>query len=274
MKGVLLAFSLLAGIALAGHAMAADSCRLAYKMLPGQLWVSEMSSQYKSSTAGAEAMPATRYSVRYQVSKADKPGWVKLEARILSHSANSEGGLDYTKLTYTADMHSSGELRHITHTGSAMPKLPKEQLAAMPPQYADLMAGQDDMMAKAMQKGVLWFPELPEDKLKVGDSFDVAEKSDLGTNAMAQFQTVIKTEYTLEDVNQGLAYFSVRQHSQTKVSGMGSSSDTLTAGKADAVFDLEQGMWVEMTTKMQISSSSGGVEMGGIQVSRFRMQRQ
>jgi hypothetical protein len=89
----------------------------------------------------------------------------------------------------------------------------------------------------------------------------------------------VKTEYSLEDISQGLAYFSVRQRSQTKASGMGSGSNTRTAGKADAIFDLEQGMWVEMTTKTQVSSSMAGAaggmgNMGGLQVSRFRMRLQ
>jgi len=277
MKSIMIIAGLSAILMFTGMASAADSCRLAYKMSPDQIWVTEVVSQFKSTAAGAEAMPPTRYSVRYRVQKGGKPGWVRLQAKFISHSAHVEGGPDYTKLTYTADMHTSGELRNISHSGSAMPQLPKEQLDAMPPQFAAMMAGQGDMIAKAMQSGVFWFPEVPEDKLIIGDSFDVVKKSDAGSSSMMQMQTVMKTEYTLEDVSQGLAYFSVRQRSQSKASGMGASSNTKTAGKADAIFDLERGMWVEMTTRTQISSSfggAGGSDMGGLQVSRYRMQRQ
>jgi len=277
MKHALIAIGLILGTSIAWSACAAGSCQMSYKMQPGQIWVSEVTSQFKSTAAEAEVMPPTRFSVRYRVLKGPKQGWVKLEAKFIAHSAQVEGGPDYTKLTYTADMHRSGELRNVAHTGSAMPPLPKEQMDALPPQYAAMMAQSNDMMAKGLQTGVFWFPELPEDKLSVGDSFDDVLKSDLGSGAMMQVQTVVKTEYTLEDVSQGLAYFSVRQRSQSKVSGMGSKMDTRAVGKADAIFDLEQGMWVEMTTKTQTASSfgdAGSGGMGGLQVSRYRIQRQ
>ncbi|HKI61267.1 MAG TPA: hypothetical protein VKA31_03145 [Mariprofundaceae bacterium] len=277
MKYILLSLGWILSATIACSAGAAGSCQMSYKVQPGQIWVSEVTSQFKSTAAEAEAMPPTRFSVRYRILKGDRRGWVKVEAKFIAHSAQVEGGPDYTKLTYTADMHRSGELRNVAHTGSAMPPLPKEQMDALPPQYAAMMAQSNDMMAKGLQTGVFWFPELPENQLSVGDSFDDVQKSDLGNSAMMQVQTVVKTEYTLEDVSQGLAYFSVRQRSQSKVSGMGSKMDTRAVGKADAIFDLEQGMWVEMTTKTQTASSfgdagSGGT--GGLQVSRYRMQRQ
>lgn len=279
MRRLLIFTTLLLGLAWAGSAMAADSCSLAYKLAPGQVWLSEVVSQFKSTDADSDAMPATRYAVRYRVLKGDKPGWVKLEAKIVSHSAQGQGGIDYTKLTYTADMHSSGELRRIAHTGSAMPPMPEEQLKSMPPQYAAMMRQSADMLAKAMQQGVFWFPELPEDKLSIGDSFEVVQKSDIGSGTGMQMQTVMKSEFTLEDISEGLAYFSVRQRAQSKAGGMGGSSETRTAGKADAIFDLRQGMWVEMTVKSQSTSSYSGAggmagEMGGVQLVRYRMQLQ
>jgi hypothetical protein len=258
-------------------ALAADSCRLSYKMKPGQVWQSKVDSQFKSSAMGVESTNASSFSVRYRVMKGERKGWVKIEGRIVSHSAQSQGGVDYTKLTYMADMHTSGELRNIKHTGSAMPPIPEEQLAAMPAQYAEMMKQSGEMVAKAMQMGVFWFPELPEEKLTIGDTFEEVQKSDLGSSPMMQSQTVVKTEYTLEDVSQGLAYFSVRQRALSKISGMGSSVDSKTAGKADAIFDLEQGMWIEMIMKSKSSSSYAGMggmsgDMGGVQISRYRMQ--
>jgi len=281
MSGQLLlrAGSLLLVLLGAATATAADSCRLAYKMVPGQIWLTEVVSQFKSDDTRTEDMEPTRYTVRYRVLKGDREGWVKLEAKIVSHSAQSEGGMDYSKLTYTADMHTSGELRHVAHTGSATPPIPAEQLAQMPPEYRAMMQQSSDMVAKAMQQGVFWFPELPEEKLSLGDAFDSVQKSELGSGGMMQSQTVVKTEYTLEDVSEGLAYFSVRQRAQSKSSGMGGSSDTRVAGKADAIFDLKLGMWVEMTMKSRVDSSFGGMagmagESGGMNISRFRMQLQ
>lgn len=263
----------------AGAACAADSCRLIYKMQPGQVWQADVASQFKSTAAmGGESTNQSSFTVRYRITKGERKGWVKIEGRIVKHSAQVEGGgVDYSKLIYTADMHSSGELRDIQHSGSAMPSISEEQLAAMPPQYADMMRQSGDMMAKAMQKGVFWFPELPEDRLIVGDFFETVDKSDFGSSPMMQAQTVTKTEYTLEEVSQGLAYFSVRQRSQTKTGGMGGSMNSKMAGKADAIFDLEQGMWVEVTMKSKISSSYAGMggmsgDTGGVNISRYRMQ--
>jgi len=262
----------------ASVALAADTYRLSYKMKPGQIWQSKADSQFKSSSIGAESTNSSSFSVRYRVMKGERKGWVKIEGRIVSHSAQSQGGgVDYLKLVYTADMHTSGELRNIKHAGSAMPPIPEEQLAAMPPQYAEMMKQSGDMVAKAMQMGVFWFPELPEEKLAIGDFFEVVQKSDLGSSPMMQSQTVVKSEFTLEDISQGLAYFSVRQRVLSRTSGMGSQVDSKTAGKADAIFDLEQGMWVEMTTKSKTSSSYAGMggmsgDMGGVNISRYRMQ--
>jgi len=262
-----------------GAAVAADSCTLTYKVKPDQVWQSDVVSQFKSTAAmGGESTNQSSYTVRYRIAVGERKGWVKIEGRIVKHSAQSEGGgVDYSKLTYTADMHSSGELRNIKHSGSAMPPIPEEQLAAMPAQYAEMMRQSGDMVAKAMQMGVFWFPELPEDRLSIGDFFETTEKSDLGSSPMMQSQTVVKTEYTLEEISEGLAYFSVRSRAQTKTGGMGGSTDSKTAGKADAIFDLEQGMWVEMTMKSQTSSSYAGMggmsgEMGGVNISRYRMQ--
>lgn len=280
MNRIILSAVLLIATLFSTEAMATDSCRLGYNMQPGQVWVATVTSQSKSEAMGHESTQTNRFSIRYRVLKGKKSGWVKLEAKIINHSAQGQGGIDYTKLTFTADMHRSGELRNIAHSGSAMPPIPKEQLQAMPPQYAKMMEQSRETVAKAMEQAVFWFPELPEGRLSIGDSFDTVQRSDLGSNAMMKAQAVVKTEYTLEDISQGLAYFAVRQRAQSKTSSsMGGSSDTKTAGKADAIFDLEQGMWAEMTTKSRSTSSFAG--MGGmsgnvssVQISRYRMQLQ
>jgi|AMFO01.1.fsa_nt_gi hypothetical protein len=279
MNRLTIACALILTLSGANVAAAADSCRLAYQMQPGQVWVATVVSQNKSSAMGQESTQTNRFSIRYRVLKGDRPGWVRLQAKIIKHSAQRQGGIDYSKLTFSADMHRTGELRNMRHTGSAMPPIPEEQLRSMPPQYAEMMRQSGETVARAMQQAVFWFPELPEERLTIGDSFDDVQHSDLGSNAMMKAQTVVKTEYTLEDVSQGLAYFAVRQRAQSKTSGMGGSSDTKTAGKADAIFDLEQGMWAEMTTKSRSTSSFAGMggmsgDVSSLQVSRYRMQLQ
>ncbi|MBW1851701.1 MAG: M48 family metalloprotease [Deltaproteobacteria bacterium] len=92
----------------------------------------------------------------------------------------------------------------------------------------------------------------------------LAREQALAMGAFAQqmqaMQTVSKQVFTLEDVSKGLAYFSVRERSLTKSTAPGGGkTDTKTAGKGEAIFDLREGMWVEMTTKSRIKVKLGNI---------------
>jgi hypothetical protein len=62
-----------------------------------------------------------------------------------------------------------------------------------------------------------------------------------GMMGMGGMKSAIKLTYTLEDISDGLATFSIKQRMKMKGSGM----DMKAGGKSEAVFDIGQGMWVE-----------------------------
>jgi hypothetical protein len=197
----------------------------------------------------------------YSVSKGPKKGWVSLKARIKPQKGSSGAGqMDLSKLRFTADVHSSGEIRNIQYSGNVMPDL-GDQSDQMTPQMKAMIAQSYNMIPEAFKNAVFWFPEVPEDKLEIGDEFEVQRKMGMGGSGSAmQMETVSKQVFTLEDVSQDLAYFSVKQRSVTKTgASMGASSKTKMAGKGKAVFDLKQGMWIELTEKSKAKVQIGGV---------------
>ncbi|MDX8407611.1 MAG: hypothetical protein R8L58_04420 [Mariprofundaceae bacterium] len=248
---------------------AADSCRLSYGWKPGETWQATILSQTQASYMGNASNMKGKQQITYHISEAGKAGWVHVEARIRNKAMEDEGGMDLSKLLYSADMHRSGQLKHVKYTGSLAPPVPD----GVPEQMAAMMAQSYDMTAKTMQQGVFWFPELPEEKLELGDGFESVQKSGVDIPGMMKMQTVTKLEYTLEDIDHGLAYFSIRERMSSRVGGLG-RNETKMAGKADAVFDLQQGMWVEMTHKSRIASSMNGGTGGqpAMSIARYRME--
>ena len=93
---------------------------------------------------------------------------------------------------------------------------------------------------------------------------------------------VIRQEFTLDEVSEGLAYMSVRERAMTRASGpMGAKTETKTAGKGEAIFDQRQGMWLELTTKsrtrMQMGAMPGMPESGqhqSLHINRVTMEKQ
>ena len=184
-----------------------------------------------------------------------------MKARIKPQKgASGAGQMDLSKLRFTADVHSSGEIRNIQYSGNVMPDL-GDNSAQMTPQMKEMITQSYKMIPEAYKNSVFWFPEVPEDKLKIGDEFDVQRKMGMGGSGSAmQMESVSKQVFTLEYVSQGLAYFSVKQRSVTKAGGsMGGSSKTKIAGKGEAVFDLKQGMWLELTEKSRAKVKIAGL---------------
>lgn len=252
----------LSALAIATSSMA-ESCKLKYKFAPGQKWICILSSKNESSFMGKKNTNQSKHIYEYSVSKGPKKGWVSLKARIKPQKGSSGAGqMDLSKLRFTADVHSSGEIRNIQYSGNAMPDL-GDNSDQMTPQMKEMIEQSYKMIPEAFKNSVFWFPEVPEDKLEIGDEFEVQRKMGMGGSGSAmQMESVSKQVFTLEDVSQGLAYFSVKQRSVTKTGGsMGASSKTKMAGKGEAVFDLKQGMWLELTeksrAKVQISGLAG-----------------
>lgn len=238
----------------------AGGCKLKYKLAPGQEWICNLASKNESSFMGKKNVSQSRQIYVYKVSKGPKKGWVTLTARIKPNGSEGQGKMDLSKLRFTAEVHSSGEIRNIQYTGNAMPNM-GEADAQMPPAMKKMMEDAYKMIPEAYKNSVFWFPEVPEDKLEIGDEFDVQRKMGMGgSGGGMQMETVIKQVFTLEDVSKGLAYFSVKERSLTKAKGVaGGQSETKMAGKGDAIFDLELGMWLELTEKSRAKVNMGGM---------------
>lgn len=245
-----LGFLVFAAPAFAGGAM------LQYKFEPGQTWLCTQSNQSESSFMGQKHVNRSKKVVEYTVSKGPKKGWVALSARILSQSV-PEGGnpVDVSKMRFSANIHTSGELRNIKTSGNPM----AQSAGDMPPEMKAMMDESMKMVADAWKHAVFWFPEVSEEELEVGDEFEVERDLDMGATGM-KTKSVSRQVFTLEDVSGGLAYFSVKERSVTKTEGaMGGKTKTRIAGKGDAIFDLKQGMWLELAEKAKAKVDLGNI---------------
>jgi hypothetical protein len=230
----------------------AESCTLKYKFTPGQKWICIFSSKNESSFMGKKNINQSKHVYEYSVSKGPKKGWVIMNARIKPQKGSPAAGqMDLSKLRF---------IRNIQYSGNVMPDL-GDNSDQMTPQMKEMLAQSYKMIPEAYKNSVFWFPEVPEDKLEIGDEFEVQRKMGMGGSGSAmQMETVSKQVFTLEDVSQDLAYFSVKQRSITKTGGSaGASSKTKITGKGEAVFDLKQGMWLELTEKSRAKVQIGGI---------------
>jgi hypothetical protein len=241
----------------------AGSYGLKYKLSPGQRWVVKMMSQSETAFMGNKNVTKTKTIIEYKVTKGPKKGWVSLLARIKSQKKeageNIADRMGLPGIKFMADMHSSGEIRNIHHEGSI--QMPGgTNTDGLSPEMAAMMQQSANVMVETWKNVVFWFPEFTEDRLEPGDEFEVTKKMGAGTEGGAlQTRTLTKQVFTLEDVNDGLAYFSVKERSLTKTKGIvGGKSDIKSLGKSKAVFDLQEGMWVEFATKSRFTVKFGG----------------
>ena len=255
MKRLLMLTAALLTLALTLSPVWAGGWPFAYKLKPGQTWTVTMAQQNTSNVMGQKDVNRNKHQIRYTVSAGPKKGWVTLTAKFLK-SAGTESGMDMGKMTFTADMHTSGEFRNKKVTGSPAP--PMGDMEGVPPEMKAMLAQSYQSMGEMWKETVFWFPEFPEGKLDLGDEFEMTQKMGSGGGIMG-VESVIKQVFTLEDVSDGLAYFSVRQRAVSKTAGMGSKTTTKTAGKGETIFDLKAGMWVEVVTLSQSSINMGSM---------------
>lgn len=256
MRKSVLACMAVSGILAVGTPLFAAGTAFAYKFKAGQTWLCTQSNLSESVFMGQKHVNRGKKVVEYTVSKGPKKGWLSLSARIRSQSApDGASPMDVSKMKFSADIHSSGEIRNIKSSGNPM----EQNMAGVPPEMKAMMESSVKMVADAWKHAVFWFPEFPEEKLGIGDEFEVERDLGMG-GATMQTKSVSRQVFTLEEVSGDLAYFSVKQRSVTKSEGaMGGKSKTRIAGKGDAIFDLKTGMWVELSEKMKAK-----VELAGI----------
>ena len=87
-----------------------------------------------------------------------------------------------------------------------------------------------------------------------------------GMMGMGGMKSAIKLTYTLEDISDGLATFSIKQRAKMKGSGM----EMKTAGQSEALFDINQGMWIEHETVTR-NVVEQGPGAGGTVLTRSKM---
>lgn len=162
---------------------------LKYKLAPGQKWTCNFASKNESNSMGQKNVNQSKMVYEYTVSKGPKQGWVTMTARIKSKGSVSQRQMDLSKLRFTADIHLSGEIRNIHYTGNVMPDR-GEEANQMSPQMKKMMQDSYKMIPEAYKNAVFWFPEVPEEKLEIGDEFDVQRKMGTGGSGSDMLSTL------------------------------------------------------------------------------------
>ncbi len=221
-----------------------------YNLKPGQTWVVTDTTQVVSEAMGVKSTTRTKRTVKYDVKKGPKSGWVTLSAAVTSLSSKTDdspaSNQDVLKgMVFKADVHVSGEVRNYSFSGGD-PRMAK-------------------YMGPMMEPAMFWFPEFPEDSLAVGDEFDVTIKTATpgmeGMGGAGAMKWATKDTYVLEDVKKGLAYFSIKSRTKMDAGGM----DVKVAAKGEAIFDMREGMWIEVNTKSKSAMQGMGGEALTIQ---------
>jgi hypothetical protein len=238
-----------------------DSIKLHYNLKPGQKWVCHRLSQTEFMIMGKKQIQRNRHTIEYTVSKGTKKGWVKIAARYIDPPAPTDENkysLGLYDLTFHADMHSSGDTRNIRVQGADKPIADPTLDASA---QAALIQGKQ-MMADSYKAAVFWFPELAEEPLVPGDEFEYKQTHHAGGNMMT-YKAQSRQVFVLDDISQGLAYFTLKESTRSKNSAMGSEFQGTISGKGQTIFDLKNGMWTEMVIKRKMKFSGAGMMGAG-----------
>ena len=231
---------------------------LRYAFKAGQQWECTRMSHISFRVMGQQHTKKDRDTIVYTVSKGPKPDWVCLTARYTTPAdvsdANPIAAAKYD-LIFSADVHLSGDTRNVAVSGMQA----RLQDPALDPQVKTALKQTYDILEDSLPAAVFWFPELPEESLQPGDEFE-DKRTHRSKSQYMQSKTKSRQSFVLEEVSQGLAYFSSRTRHATTMSTMGSKTDQKMSGKGETIFDLDAGMWVEMTTKSKMTIS--GAMMG------------
>ncbi len=246
------------GACLGADAAPAAGHAFHYRFSPGETFTARQVSEVRTELMDQKSVSRTEQTIQYQVAAGPRAGWVTITARVISMATRSGDEPTrkqnvYQGMVFKANVHRTGELRDYSFSGG------DPQLAAF--------------VGPLMKAAVFMFPELPE-RLAPGDDFDVTTKLETGGGeampGMASFSGATRMTYTLDEVRKGLAYFTVQQRATVKAAGM----EVKDAGKGSAVFDLKDGMWLELETR-SVSRTEGGMGAGATvaQVSKSTFER-
>ena len=251
---------LLLGVLVVNISWADAGHKLAYKFKPKQKWIKTDLYETHSEAMGFKTVSRHTSVIKYQVKPAKKTGWIVLEGSVVSNTTQMDdqpaqdlGVLQGIK--YSANVHSTGDTRQMEITG-----------------------GSDTarLSAEAHKISVFWFPELPEDALQPGDEFDWVQN--MATKDPSGMSITVATKWTflLEDVDKGLAYFSIQSRSKTQTQSAMGAASMPSVSKGEGIFDLNEGMWLEWRLKgqMDMSAIPGMGEMNAFMVNKMTMEQQ
>jgi hypothetical protein len=242
--------ALLAVLVYAGPVAAGQ--RFVYRFEEGDTWKMSERSDNTTEMMGTKTVQRAKRLTVYKVVRDLGKGWVRMASQIVSQKNWDDAGQENEMnalegMQFSADVHKLGTVKGYKVSGG------NAQLA--------------QMIGPAMKPAIFFFPEFPEEALEPGDEFDSIIRYEIpGVMGMGGMKSAIKMTYTLEDISDGLATFSVKQRIQMKGSGM----DMKSGGKSEAVFDIAQGMWIEHETVTQ-SKVEQGPGAGGTVLTRSKV---
>lgn len=226
--------------------------RFEYRFKEGDTWKMSERSETTTEMMGTKMVQRAKRMTVYKVARDLGKGWFRIAAQITAQKNWDDSGQvnemnSLAGMHFSAEVHKSGVLKNYKVSGGN-------------PQMAQ-------MIGPAMKPAIFFFPEFPDEALEPGDEFDSVIRYEMpGVMGMGGMKSVIKMTYTLEDISDGLATFSIKQRMKMKGSGM----DIKSGGKSEAVFDLSQGMWVEHETVTK-STAEQGLGAGGTTISRSKV---
>jgi hypothetical protein len=230
----------------------AAGTKFRYKFSAGDSWKMTQLSETETSVMGSSDKQRVRRTIIYKVTRDLGKGWHRMAAQVAAQK-NWSGGQPNDQnplkgMTFSVEIHETGSIRNYKFSGG-------DQTMA-------------NYIGPAMKIAIFFFPEFPDEPLQPGDDFDsVAGYKMKGMMGLGDMKTVIKTNYTLEDVDDGLAEFSSKQRMKQQGSGM----KMKTAGRSEALFDLNEGMWVEHETLTK-TEAGPGLGSGSTVVSRTKTE--
>jgi hypothetical protein len=226
--------------------------RFVYRFEEGDTWKMSERSETTTEMMGTKMGQRAKRLVAYKIARDLGKGWVRIASQVISqknwdHTGQVDEMNPLTGMQFSADVHKIGLVKNYKFTGGN-------------PQMAQ-------MIGPAMKPSIFFFPEFPEEALVPGDEFDSIIRFEMpGMMGMGGMKSITKLTYTLEDISDGFATFSIKQRMKMKGSGM----DIKSGGKSEAVFDLSQGMWVEHETVTK-SAVEQGPGAGGSVLTRSKM---
>jgi hypothetical protein len=241
---------------------------LHYGFVPGQQWECTRMTHMEFMVMGKKEINRKKDTLLYVVTKGAKKGWVHLTARYINPPPKSEENqyaLGQYDLTFSADVHSSGDTRNIRVEGMEKPMAD----TTLEPQAKTAMVQTNRMLAQSLQPAVFWFPELTEEALQAGDEFEEKRTQGIKDPNMA-YTSKTRKVFVLEEVSHGLAYFSTKERHAGKTSTAMGAAEYGMSGKGESIFDLKAGMWMEFVTRYKISSYGQDMFM----TEKLVMQRQ